>query len=198
MREALEKLIELQNVDSKLIEIEELRGSLPNEVEQLKKDLGGTQESLAESGTRIGEIDSQIRDIEGNIAQANQKLKKYKEQLYAVNTNKEYDALTHELEAMQSAIRESENQIFDLMVEKEENEELNKNSKALFNFHLQVVFSHDVWFVSRFNTIRYEYWVFIARTIWFKTSHYFQELFIDIFKFYNSFNTDCWGHHFFG
>ena len=131
MREALEKLIELQNVDSKLNEIEELRGSLPHEVEQLKNDLGGTQKSLEESGSRIEEIDSQIRDIEGNIAQAKQKLEKYKEQLYAVNTNKEYDALTHELEAMQNAIRESENQILDLMVEKEENEETNNNSKAL-------------------------------------------------------------------
>lgn len=131
MREALEKLIELQNVDSKLNEIEELRGSLPHEVEQLKNDLGGTQKSLEESGSRIKEIDSQIRDIEGNIAQAKQKLEKYKEQLYAVNTNKEYDALTHELEAMQNAIRESENQILDLMGEKEENEETNKNSKAL-------------------------------------------------------------------
>ena len=131
MREALEKLIELQIVDSKLNEIEELRGSLPHEVEQLKNDLGGTQKSLEESGSRIEEIDSQIRDIEGNIAQAKQKLEKYKEQLYAVNTNKEYDALTHELEAMQNAIRESENQILDLMVEKEENEETNKNSKAL-------------------------------------------------------------------
>lgn len=131
MRESLQKLIELQKVDAKLFEIEELRGSLPQEVDELKKDISETKANLKESQVRIKAIDKKIREIEGNILQGNEKLDKYKEQLYAVTTNKQYDALTHELETMQGAINESESQILELMQEKEDNEEINLNSKTL-------------------------------------------------------------------
>lgn len=131
MRESLQKLIELQKVDAKLFEIEELRGSLPQEVDGLKKDLSDTKGTLKESQDKIKAIDKKIREIEGNILQGNEKLDKYKEQLYAVTTNKQYDALTHELETMQGAISESESQILELMEEKEDNEEINLNSKTL-------------------------------------------------------------------
>ena len=131
MRESLQRLIELQKVDTKLLEIEELRGSLPQEVDGLKKDLGDTKETLKTSQDKIKAIDKKIREIEGNILQCNEKLDKYKEQLYAVTTNKEYDALTHELETMQGAINESESQILELMEEKDENEEITMNSKTL-------------------------------------------------------------------
>ena len=131
MQESLDMLIELQQVDSKLSEIEELRGSLPQEVESLKLDLEETKKSLKDSDYRIEEINKSIRDIEANIAQANTKLKKYKEQLYAVTTNKEYDALTHEIETLQNAINESENQTLDLMTERETSEEESNNSQAL-------------------------------------------------------------------
>ena len=131
MRESLDRLIELQEVDLKLSEIEELRGNLPQEVESLKQDLEETKQTLKESDKRIKEINSSIRDIEANITQADTKLKKYKEQLYAVTTNKEYDALTHEIETLQNAINESENQTLDLMTERETGEEESKNSHAL-------------------------------------------------------------------
>ena len=131
MRESLQKLIELQKVDAKLLEIEELRGSLPQEVDGLKKDLSDTEETLKESKDKIKAIEKKIREIDGNVSQGNVKVDKYKEQLYAVTTNKEYDALTHELETMQGAINESESQILELMEEKEDNEEINSNSKTL-------------------------------------------------------------------
>ena len=133
MRESLQKLIELQKVDAKLFEIEELRGSLPQEVDELKKDLSDTKGTLKESQEKIKAIDKKIREIEGNISQGNEKLNKYKEQIYAVTTNKQYDALTHELETMQGAINESENQILELMEEKENNEEINLNSSTLLD-----------------------------------------------------------------
>ena len=131
MRESLQMLIELQEVDAKLFEIEELRGSLPQEVDGLKKDLDETEETMKETKNRIKDIEGKIREIEGNITQGNAKSEKYKEQLYAVTTNKQYDALTHELETMQSAINESETQILSLMEEKDEKEEINNNSKTL-------------------------------------------------------------------
>ena len=133
MRESLQKLIELQKVDAKLFEIEELRGSLPQEVDELKKDLSDTKGTLKVSQDNIKAIDKKIREIEGNISQGNEKLNKYKEQIYAVTTNKQYDALTHELETMQGAINESENQILELMEEKENNEEINLNSTTLLD-----------------------------------------------------------------
>jgi predicted nucleic acid-binding Zn-ribbon protein len=94
----LKILYELQNIDDQLDELEELRGDLPNAVESLQKKIDQIKEEVAskekqrkESLEKREENDEEIEKL-----QANQK--KFKAQLYQVRNNKEYDALTKEID----------------------------------------------------------------------------------------------------
>jgi len=61
------------------------------------------------------------------------KLGKYKDQLYLVTTNKEYDALQHEMDSIKEIINQNENTIIELEDEKIEIEERIKRNSISFD-----------------------------------------------------------------
>ena len=96
--EQLKQLYELQLIDAKIDEIEILKGELPIEVSDLEDDIAGLE-------IRIGKLRNTIKDLQANIAkqQANMKeseslIERYKQQLDNVKNNREFEALTKELD----------------------------------------------------------------------------------------------------
>jgi predicted nucleic acid-binding Zn-ribbon protein len=94
----LDALLKLQTIDSKLDEIKKIRGDLPEEVRDLEDEVAGYE-------TRIGKFKKDIASLEEEIAKNKQAKKdseklivKYKEQQLNVRNNREYDALTKEIE----------------------------------------------------------------------------------------------------
>ncbi len=65
----------------------------------------------------------------GIVEYAEEKQKKYQNQLYDVTSNKEYDAITHEIEVQKKEIDEGQNRIIELELSKEENENSLKEYK---------------------------------------------------------------------
>ena len=126
MNNNLKQLIELQKIDSRLLDIKELRGDLPNTVEKLAKDLEKTKTNLKSVADRVEEITSEERKEANTIEDSTSKLKKLQDQLYLVKSNKEYDALNFEIDHLKDAIDKSENIIFNLEEEKETIDEKNK------------------------------------------------------------------------
>ncbi len=109
--EKLKKLYELQLVDSEIDEIEVLKGELPMEVRDLEDEITGLE-------TRIGRIGDGIRDIEtiigkhnSNIAEAKTLIERYTKQLDDVKNNREFEALTKEIEMQNLEIQLSEKKI---------------------------------------------------------------------------------------
>ena len=105
---ALEKL---QEIDSKLDEIKKIRGALPDEVRDLEDEIVGYQ-------TRVDKYNNDLKDIEDNIAQkkkgikdAETLIKKYEEQQMNVRNNREYDAITKEMELQALEIQINEKRI---------------------------------------------------------------------------------------
>ena len=101
----LEALIKLQALDSKLDEIAKVRGALPEEVGDLEDEVAGYE-------TRIQNYQQEIDDLNQNIAQnkteikdAEKLIKKYEEQQMNVRNNREYDAITKELELQNLEIK---------------------------------------------------------------------------------------------
>jgi predicted nucleic acid-binding Zn-ribbon protein len=97
-------LFGLQRVDSSLDELHELKGDLPHLVEVLEKKLKdreaarkGLEETIKRSLLRRDEIDLEIVTTKG-------KIEKYKEQQFQIKTNKQYDALTREIDLAQERI----------------------------------------------------------------------------------------------
>lgn len=113
------KLIKLQEIDKRIMELESLKGDLPEQVESLKDKLSIIQENLAASLNELEAAKKLQRHTEMERKLLTDKLSKYKEQLYSVRTNKEYDAITSEIENLEKKIDEIELQ----GVEALENEE---------------------------------------------------------------------------
>ena len=120
MQQVLNQLTTLQNLDSQLAQLESLRGDLPHQVNRLRQELEETEKTRQnyEDKLRVyqkerGIAEMEIKAIEG-------KKKKYQTQLFEVKTNREYDAVTHEIESVNISIEKKENRILELMDLEEE------------------------------------------------------------------------------
>lgn len=106
MTAKLKTLYELQIIDDKLDHLEELRGDLPRAVNELTYKMAAMKEQIVdkekEQKKSIAERDKNEEEIEK--FKTNQK--KFKSQLYQVRNNKEYDALTKEIDHAEDKIKE--------------------------------------------------------------------------------------------
>jgi uncharacterized protein len=94
----LKSLYQLQKIDIQLDELEELRGDLPSQVAELEAKVSEAENKTIELEEEIQEILSKRNRIDDEVQTLKQKSEKYKSQLYSVKTNKEYDALTKEID----------------------------------------------------------------------------------------------------
>ena len=130
MKQTLEQLIKLQEIDHRLLEIKEHMGDLPMTVESQELEIVTILSENEQKQKRITQIDKDIRKHESEIEDFSTKLKKYKEQLFLVKSNKEYDAISQEIDHMKTTISESETvqlQFEEEKVELEETIKLNTN-----------------------------------------------------------------------
>lgn len=91
-------LYTLQRVDSKIDEIRILRGELPLEVQDLKDDIAGFATKVESVTSEIEEIAQNISDRKASVVDLKAQIKKYEKQLKDVKNNREYDALSKEVE----------------------------------------------------------------------------------------------------
>ncbi len=98
MFDRLKILYELQNLDDQLDELEELRGDLPNAVEALEEKISGIKKEIADKDKERKESLEKREGNEEEIEKLKENQKKFKAQLYQVRNNKEYDALTKEID----------------------------------------------------------------------------------------------------
>ena len=113
-------LVKLQNVDKKIMELESSIGDLPKQVEDLKTMLDALENEKSHDNEQLAQCNQTKVKLEGNIELLNDKLKKYQEQVYSVTTNKEYDAISAEIEVKENEIEKDETNVLELL-EAEEN-----------------------------------------------------------------------------
>jgi len=107
----LRLLYALQQVDTGLDELQELKGDLPRVVGELEKNLNArevTQREL-EAVVKFSMIRRDEIDLE--IITTKEKIEKYKEQQFQIKTNKQYDALTREIDQAQAKINQMEKEM---------------------------------------------------------------------------------------
>ncbi len=120
MKESLRNLIELQKVDNELQALEDLLGDLPQKVEKLEADLDGLKAEVAEKQTQLEALLHTRRRLEGEEDLLHEKRKKYEEQLYAVTSNREYDAITLEIDETKAKLDEVETRLLESMQQEEQ------------------------------------------------------------------------------
>ena len=123
MNQTLEQLIKLQEIDQRLLEIKDFMGDLPLMVAAQETEVATMESDNEGKQIRIIEIEKTMRQYEHEIEDMNTQLVKYKDQLYLVKSNKEYDSLNHEIDHIKGKISISETDLLNLIDEKEKLEE---------------------------------------------------------------------------
>jgi len=104
----LRTLYELQLVDDQLDELEELRGDLPHAVESLESKINEIKDGISKKETEKKESLDKRKENEEEIEKLQANQKKFKAQLYQVRNNKEYDALTKEIDHADDHVKKLE------------------------------------------------------------------------------------------
>ncbi|RLD90159.1 MAG: hypothetical protein DRJ09_05120 [Bacteroidetes bacterium] len=104
-------LYSLQQIDSQIDKIRIIRGELPLEVQDLEDEIEGLETRIAKFNNEIEVLNGAITDKETAIKNSNALIKRYEEQLLNVRNNREYDALSKEVEFQKLEIELSEKRI---------------------------------------------------------------------------------------
>jgi predicted nucleic acid-binding Zn-ribbon protein len=107
----LDALIKLQQLDSQLDDLKKVRGALPEEVEDLEDEIVGYETRINKFESEIEEVEKGIEDKRVSIKNAEKLIAKYSEQQMNVRNNREYDAITKEMELQELEIQISEKKI---------------------------------------------------------------------------------------
>ena len=107
----LEALIKLQSIDSKINDIKKIRGVLPDEVMDLEDEIAGYQTRMNRQNDDLKEYDALISSKRTAIKDAERLISKYEEQQMNVRNNREYDAITKEMELQKLEIQILEKKI---------------------------------------------------------------------------------------
>ncbi|MGE0590017.1 MAG: zinc ribbon domain-containing protein [Cyclobacteriaceae bacterium] len=142
----LEALVKLQYIDTKIDQLKKLRGDLPDEVQDLEDEVEGYKTRMGRFEAEQKELDDVIKKNKEGIKEAEKLVKKYNEQQKNVKNNREYDAITKEIELQELEVQICEKRIkeakekIDLKKEEikgiealiaERNEDLNNKKKEL-------------------------------------------------------------------
>ena len=108
MYDRLKILYRLQLLDDQLDELEELRGDLPNIVKELENKIKSLNDEIVNKEKEQKESVEKRSRNEEEIEVHKENQKKFKTQLYQVRNNKEYDALTKEIDHTEGQITKLE------------------------------------------------------------------------------------------
>jgi predicted nucleic acid-binding Zn-ribbon protein len=103
--EKLKTLYALQQADTEIDKILQLRGELPVEVENLENEIEELKAKAARIAEMIEEYNLFINENKHNITDCDAQMEKYKSQLDNVSNSREYDSLNKEIEN-QSLLRQ--------------------------------------------------------------------------------------------
>jgi predicted nucleic acid-binding Zn-ribbon protein len=107
----LKALYNLQQVDSKMDQIAIMKGELPMEVSDLEDEITGLKTRLKKLESSVSEIELEIARHNNNIKESEALIVKYEKQLDNVKNNREFDALTKEIELQRLEIQLSQKKI---------------------------------------------------------------------------------------
>lgn len=111
MQEKILALYELQKIDSKVDEINKVKGELPLEVQDLEDEMTGMKTRIDNINAEIDELNALTKQRKREVDQAKVMINNYKEQQNNVRNNREFDAITKEIEYQELEIELAEKRL---------------------------------------------------------------------------------------
>ncbi|MBO5634958.1 MAG: hypothetical protein J5907_06040 [Bacteroidales bacterium] len=128
VEEKLKTLYALQEADSAIDKIVQLRGELPAEVEALENEVADLKARLAQGTAVIEAYNQTIAENKQNIVDCDLQIEKYRKQLDDISNSREYDSINKEIENQDLLRQIAQKNINDtrsaIMAKKEDQESL--------------------------------------------------------------------------
>jgi predicted nucleic acid-binding Zn-ribbon protein len=116
----LELLWELQKIDLTLKRINEERDRFPKEMKKLDERQNIEKEKIQNEKEKIESLEKERRQKERHLNTEQEKIKRTEGRMFEVKTNKEYQALLNEIEAIKEATNREEEEILQILEEIDE------------------------------------------------------------------------------
>ena len=100
MQEKILALYDLQKIDSQIDSINKVKGELPLEVQDLDDELAGLKARVENINAEIEELNALSKQRKREVDQAKILIGNYKEQQNNVRNNREFDAISKEIESL--------------------------------------------------------------------------------------------------
>ena len=123
MNPDLRNLINLQDIDQKIINFRKQISEIPDKTQAFQAELQQLTQAHQQKVARGQELAKQRRARENDVEMMRTRLARLKDQLMTVKTNKEYTAMLHEIQAADDHIRAAEDEILAIMEQTEAMEE---------------------------------------------------------------------------
>lgn len=130
MSPELDRLIRLQQLESTIIEAKAAIALHPQRLAALDVRLDGAKHAVDSAKERLKNNHDARRELEKEVAVYQGRLNKFKDQLSAVKTNREYQAMQHEIATAQSDLGSVEEKMLERMVEADELTAIAKRAEA--------------------------------------------------------------------
>ena len=113
----LQRLIKLQQLESTLADARATIAAHPQRLADADARLNESKQAVETAKGRLKENQEARRNLEKDVAVYQGRLTKFKDQLSLVKTNKEYQAMQHEIATAQSDLGGVEEKVLELMLE---------------------------------------------------------------------------------
>jgi predicted nucleic acid-binding Zn-ribbon protein len=130
MSPELQGLIQLQQVEAAAAEARARIAAHPQRIAEADARLEEAERIVTEATERLKASQEQRRALEKDAAVYQGRLTKFKDQLSAVKTNREYQAMQHEIETAQKDLGAAEEKVLERMLEADELTALVKKAEA--------------------------------------------------------------------
>ena len=129
---SITRLVELQDIDSQLEDLNSLLGDLPKMVDELNEKENSLKDRVEADKVTLKEINLNSSKSEKVNSDIQEKINKLTDQLFLVTNNKQYDALSNEIEHLKEQKKENEELLISNLEEKETLEKnINENEASL-------------------------------------------------------------------
>jgi len=120
MKKEIELLLELQETDLRIDFAKKRKEEIPKELNSLREEIEKTEKYLEDFLNSLKEKELALSNLNVDLEDAQEKVKKYQLQLYQLKSNEEYKAMLRQIEAEKEKIATIEDRMIELMEELEE------------------------------------------------------------------------------
>ena len=124
MRKEILKLLGVQDIDLKIIELKKLQKSLPETLESIKADVNQKKIDLENAQKNMQETKAAQKNIEVEIQSNKETVIKYQNQLLQIKSNEQYRALLSEIDTIGSKSAKLEDELLQKMMQVDEKQDL--------------------------------------------------------------------------